>query len=575
MVAAVLVLAVGFLFRGLPTVAQQSKPVAGIESEPAALKEADEQLWKGSFDQAIAQYNQILKSGSETAEAYTGIVRCYLKQEKLRDADETLVKGLQANPTDPGLKVVQAELLFRQGRIPEAERIFVQVINAGGAPARAYLGLAQISSASGLYAREHRLILRARDLDPSDPDVQKAWMGTLSRRDRAKFLESYLAGTHGDDANTQRGMREYLETLKARQGVSAAACRLVSDVTATETEMLPLLTDAKHMRGMGLPVVINGQKSKLRLDTGAGGITINRRLAARAGVQRLAIIGIGGIGDKGEAKGYSAYADSIRVGNLEFRNCLLEVVDKGSVGDEEGLIGADVFRQFLIQLDFPKRKLGLSQLPARPGELPVKPSLAMDNDEPGSASDPKAVGNDTQGASPAPAPKYFDRFIGPEMKGYAGILRFGHMLLVPTKINEVTGKLFLIDSGAFNNTIAPDAAREVTKVQGTSAMTVKGLSGEVDKVYETGTVVLEFGGLRQKNIDMVAFDLSNISRSVGTEVSGILGFPILNVLNLKINYRDALVKFEYVPSPVMQYRRIDGTRSIDTSRLPFARNLNR
>ncbi len=147
------------------------------------------------------------------------------------------------------------------------------------------------------------------------------------------------------------------------------------------------------------------------------------------------------------------------------------------------------------------------------------------------------------------------------MKGYAGVLRFGHMLLVPTKINDITGKLFLIDSGAFNNTITTDSAREITKVQGTSELTVKGLSGEVNKVYETGTVVLEFGGMRQKNTDMVAFDLSNISRSAGTEVSGILGFPLLNALTLKINYRDALVKFEYVPTPVMHYRRIDGTRN--------------
>ena len=164
-----------------------------------------------------------------------------------------------------------------------------------------------------------------------------------------------------------------------------------------------------------------------------------------------------------------------------------------------------------------------------------------------------------QGANPDP--KYFDRFIGPEMKDYGGVLRFGHMLLVPTKVNEVPGKLFLIDSGAFNNSITTDAAREVSKVHGTSEMIVKGLSGEVNKVYETGTIVLEFGGLRQKNIDMVAFDLSNISRSVGAEVSGILGFPILNALSLKINYRDALVRFEYVPSPVMHYRGIDGTRN--------------
>ena len=551
LLVAVLFLAVGLLVRCLPVVAQETKPVPGTESAPSALlKEADEQFRTGSFDKAIIQYNQILKSGALTAEAYVGIVRCYLKQGNLGAAAETLEKGLQAKPADPGLKVVQGELFFRQGKIPDAERIFVQVINAGGAPARAYLGLARISSASGLYARAHRLILRAHELDPSDPDIQKQWMGTVPRRDRVKLLESYLAEAHGDSPNTQRGLREYLEILRARQGAHVGACHLVTDVTATETELLPLQIDVKHMRGVGLPVVINDQKSKLMLDTGAGGITINRALATRAGVQRMAEEGIGGIGDQGLAKGYAAYADSIRIGKLEFRNCILDVVDKRSVGDEEGLIGADVFQQFLVELDFPKRKLKLSPLPARPGELPVKPSLAPDDDEAGSEPDPKAAGNDTQGASPAPAPKYFDRFIGPEMKGYAGVLRFGHLLLVPTKINEASGKLFLIDSGAFDNTISPDAAREVTKVYSQSEMSVKGLSGEVNKVLETDTIVLEFAGLRQKNLDMVAFDLSNISRSAGTEVSGILGFPILNVLTLKINYRDALVKFEYVPQPV-------------------------
>ena len=197
----------------------------------------------------------------------------------------------------------------------------------------------------------------------------------------------------------------------------------------------------------------------------------------------------------------------------------------------------------------------MSQLPARPGEPQIKPSLATDTDEDdsGSESDPKpAGGTGNGGANPAPAPKHFDRYIGPEMSSYARVFRFSHMLLVPTKINDAPGKLFLIDSGAWNNMITPDAAREVTKVHGDSDTIIKGLSGSVKKVYETGTVVLEFGSLRQKNEEMVAFDLSNISRDVGTEVSGTLGFAMLNLLKLKLDYRDALVKFEYVPNPWMR-----------------------
>jgi tetratricopeptide (TPR) repeat protein len=554
-----LLLSVAFFASALPVASQETKPGASTQNastrneSAAPFKEAEDYFRRGSFDQAIAKYGEVLKSGTQSAEAYTGIVRCYLRQNKVRDAAETLMKGLQAKPSDPGLKVAQGELLFRQGKIGEAEKIFVQLINGGEAPARAYLGLAHVSSALAMYAREHRLILRAHELDPGDPDIQKEWMSTLSRSDRIKSLESYLAQPTGDDADTRRNLSEYLEMLKARQAAPRDACRLVSDVTATETELLQLLSDPFHLRGMGLPVTINGQKSKLLLDTGAGGITINRKLAARAGVQRLASIRIGGIGDKGEAQGYAAYADSIRIGNLEFRNCPVEVFDRRSVVEEEGLIGADVFDQFLIEIDFPNYKLKLSQLPARPGETQAKPSLAADEDEPGAESDPKPAASAASGANPAPAPRYFDRYISPEMNSYARVLRFSHMLLVPTKINDVPDKLFLIDSGAWNNMITPEAAREVTKVRGDSDMIVKGLSGAVEKVYETGTVVLEFGGLRQKNEDMTAFDLSHISRDVGTEVSGTLGFAMLNLLKIKLDYRDALVRFEYVPDPRRRY----------------------
>ncbi len=557
LLSAALFRSVVFFASTLPVASQETKPSASAQSastqnEPAPFKEAGDYFRKGSFDQAIAKYNEALKSGTQSPEAYTGIVRCYLRQDRVRDAAETLEKGLHAKPSDPGLKVAQGELLFRQGKIGEAEKTFVQVINAGDAPARAYLGLGRVSSAVAMYAREYRLIVRAHELDPGDQDIQKEWMGTLSRADRIKSLESYLAQPTSDDADTRRNLSEYLEALKARQAAPRGACRLVSDVTATETELLPLLRDASHLRGFGLPVTINGQKSKLLLDTGAGGITVNRKLAARAGVQRLADVRIGGVGDKGDAKGYAAYADSIRIGSLEFRNCPVDVIDKRSVADEEGLVGADVFQRFLIELDFPGRKLRLSQLPARPGEPQVKPSLATDEDDSSSESDPKPADVTGKGANPATAPKHFDRFIGPEMSSYARVFRFSHMLLVPTKINDAPGKLFLIDSGAWNNMITPDAAREVTKVHGDSDTIVKGLSGSVKKVYETGTVVLEFGSLRQKNEDMVAFDLSNISRDVGTEVSGTLGFAMLNLLKIKLDYRDALVKFEFVPKPWMR-----------------------
>jgi len=513
----------------------------------AALQEARDSYRKGAFDQAIAKYTEVLREDPGSGAAGAGIVRCYLKQDKVHDAADSLQKALSVKPSDPDLKVAQGELLFRQGKIYEAEKIFLDVINSGRRDARAYLGVAAVASASAMYAREHSMIVRAHEFDPSDPEVQREWMFTLSRPERIKAVEAYLTQPNTDDAEVRRSMSEYLNYLKAVQSKPHGHCRLSSDLSSTQTDLLPLLSDAHHLRGFGLPVVVNGKKSKLLLDTGASGITINRKLASRAGLQRISDLHVGGVGDKSELEAYVAYAESIRIGDLEFRDCPIEVVDRRSVAEEEGLIGVNVFSKFLIEMDFPKWKLHLSELPRRPGELAGKASLVQDEEE--SEDESESVPSDDSAKKPQPTAKYFDRFIAPEMAAYTRAFRFGHMLLVPTKINDVPGKLFLLDSGAFNNMITPDAAREVTKVRGSEDYIVKGVQGQVKNVYETDEITLEFSHLRQRMEDMVAFDLTNISRHVGTEISGTLGFAMLNLLKVRVDYRDALVDFQYIPDP--------------------------
>ena len=56
---------------------------------------------------------------------------------------------------------------------------------------------------------------------------------------------------------------------------------------------------------------------------------------------------------------------------------------------------------------------------------------------------------------------------------------------------------------------------------------------------------LQFSHFYQKRQDLVTFDLTNISNATGTEVSGVLGFAMLFLLDMKIDYRDGLVDFTY------------------------------
>ena len=531
--------------------AQEANPSAAAPPDPAPLLAEARSLYrKGSFDLAVAKYNEVLKADPQSGASYAGIMRCSLKQDKVREADDALKKGLQANPGDRDLKVAQGELLFRQGEIPEAGALFSEVMVSVPPNARAYLGASEVAAASAMYAREYILVKRAHEIDSADPDVRKKWMQTESVPDHIKSLEDYLAQPSNDDPDTRRTLTELLHYLKASQPGSLSGCRPASDVTATETDLVPIQPAGRGLQGVGVQVTINGRASKLLLDTGASGILVSRKLASQAGLKPLSDVRVMGIGDKPDSQAHIESANSVRIGNLEFHNCHIQVVD-GLSASEDGIIGADVFSDFLIEMDFPGTKLRLSQLPPRPGETPSKASLKTSAEEP--ATEPETTPSASPDSSPQSArpktPRYNDRYMAPEMHAYVQTFRFGHMLLIPTKVNEGTERLFLLDTGAFDNTITPDAAQEVTKVHRAHRVGVHGLNGDVKKVFVANQVTLDFGHLRQTVPNIVAIDMSRVSRRTGTEVSGTLGLVMLRLLKIRLDYRDALADFQYTKPP--------------------------
>jgi hypothetical protein len=496
---------------------------------PSGPEEAKRFYLKGDFERTIQTYNQLLEATPNSPEVYAGLTRVYLKNKDVDRAYEIVTKGLRAADS-PVVRVALGEVYFRKGKIPEAEQEWVKVIKSGHEDARAYLGLARVREALSLYKSGRAMTERAYQLDPSDPQIRRAWVFGLSRAKRIEYLEEYLAGETNDDANTRMRMQHYLEYLKARAKGPRGGCQLVSKTSATETKLVRLMVDPIHMYGYGLNVAVNGLKSRLQLDTGASGLLINRNLAERAAVTRLSNIVISGIGDKGGQSGYTGLANKIQIGDLEFHNCTVAVDDKRSVVGNEGLIGPDVFDALLVELDFPNEKLRLSELPKRPGEAAISPSLQTDNDD-----------------SDHPEGALKDRYIAPEMTGYTAVYRFGHNLLVPTSIGNAPIKLFVLDTGSDQTLVSSDAAREVTAVRGDSNTIVRGLSGSVKNVYRADEAVIQFGHVRQEIHYALAFDLDQLSDQVNTEVSGIVGFMTLHFLDIRIDYRDGLVDFKYDP----------------------------
>jgi hypothetical protein len=248
-----------------------------------------------------------------------------------------------------------------------------------------------------------------------------------------------------------------------------------------------------------------------------------------------------------------AHVDSIRVGSLEFRDCTVRVSDRQDIVGVDGLVGTDVFSNFLVTLDYPMRKFLLSQLPPRPSDAsgPAETLNTEGGEQPASASasssSSTASTGTPAGASIGASVGPQDRYMSPTMKDYTPVFRSGHFLIIPTVLNGTTQRLFLVDSGAFTSSISPEVARAVTKVHGGSLVGVQGISGEVKKVSTSDKIVLKFAGIQQQNNDLISFDASGLSRSAGVEVSGILGHTILRELTISIDYRDGLIKFDYDP----------------------------
>src|SRR5580698_8380923 len=106
----------------------------------------------GKFAEAIAAYQAIVPTGGgEAAAAYAGLTRVYLKQKNVVAAADAAQKAVALTPDRAPAIVAQAEVYFRQGKVPDAEAAFLKPMLACNMDARAFLGLNRIHQVSLNY----------------------------------------------------------------------------------------------------------------------------------------------------------------------------------------------------------------------------------------------------------------------------------------------------------------------------------------------------------------------------------------------------------------------------------------
>ncbi|MGB8770878.1 MAG: aspartyl protease family protein [Candidatus Korobacteraceae bacterium] len=526
-------------------------------TQNADLNSANQLYRSGRFAEAAEGFQAIVKRDPMASLAQLGLIHSLLRAQEPDRAQAAALAALTAQPNSSQLVTALGDVQFRLGDMAQAERSYLKAESLDSRNPGPYVGAAHVYRAYSLYRRAYDQLDHAHQLAPNNPEVQLLWLSLLSPRERIKAIETYLASASPADPEETALLRRYLEFLNATVNKPAHACHLVSKVEQTNTKLLAMKSNTSHLASTGLEVKLNGHATRLALDTGSSGILVRSDSAAKAGLTRIAEQRIGGLGDTGRQSGYVALANRVRIGDLEFEDCAVRVFEATGPSENDGLIGTDVFGAYLINIDIPAEKLRLSPLPKRPDEAAAPTALNSagetqdipeDTVENGGEQRTAAPPNQGQGANAVPSitlPK--DAYVAPEMARWTKVFRFGHILLIPTLVDKSESMLFMIDTGAFTNILSTRAAREVTQVRSDPHTQVKGLSGTVSNVYRADKATLEFGHYSQENQDIVTLDLSAVSKSTGTEVSGILGFEMLRILQVKIDYRDGLVDFLYDP----------------------------
>jgi hypothetical protein len=412
-----------------------------------------------------------------------------------------------AEPTNPVAIVTAGELRHAEGDWIESYALMLKALKADPCLPSAFEGLAEYESLSGYHATAQKHLNIAHQLSPNNDDIRLAWINSLSQAQSVAELGKFI-----QDSKTLDDKRRTNLTTRLNQETSALKnpCELSSATSPVRIPMAPVYGTV-GIDHYGLEVAFNGHKRILQIDTRASGLLLTHNSYTGMGLQKVSSSHVYDPGTQESAVVDLLTAASVRIGNVEFKNCNVTALDNTSIMSGEadagqrvdqgdGLIGTDIFSRYLVTLDYGKHEVRLEPLPP----LPSPPPAPLD-----------ALGGD-----PANDLSSFDRFKAPTMQTWTSIYREGPEIIMPTVIDGKKPTLFTVDTGASATVIDTSFAGQMKHTKGS-------------------TSVIDFAGLR---LPATAMDPVDLARFDG--VHGILGYPTLQQLVMHIDYRDNLVLFE-------------------------------
>ena len=491
----------------------QAPACPAVADRPATP--ADTAYTDARYADAEGLYRQALALHPQDAELSAALVRTLLHEGKVAQAS-TQANAMPAAGA-PALTML-AEVQLRQGQPWLALQTLDEATAADPCYARAHLIRSRVLRIDSMYASERAEIQRAYDIDPADPDIQHAWLSIVSPAHDVEGTAKALAATQDIDAETRRKAEATMHSMLPLLSENSQTCKIEPVVPSATLPLQPTFADVKHINGYQLEAQFPQSKAKLIVDSAASGLFVSKALADQNGYHQ------GPDDPPGTVR-----ADSLRIGPLEFKDCLVGVSDAPFPGKADGFIGTDIFAPWLITLDYRSAKLILAPLPPQPGIVPG------------------------------------DRPAAPELAGFTHVYHRRQYLLEPITFGNNSRRLFILATGMRFSAMTSEVAHSLSKMTVNFTNTEPTVQGAKVQFYREvfDMQVANLAQIHQGHI--LELDPTTIDRNAGFEVAGMLGLDVLQPLTLHLDYRDGLVKFE---SPQAEGPQASGKNTMIASASP-------
>lgn len=409
------------------------------------------------------------------------------------DAAEAL---LNSQPKTAKSLALRGEIEFRRGDFQKAEAFYAESLSLDPKTARAHFGMGKLAMTLLKGKEAVSSMEKAIQLEPEEPlyrlYASEAWAIDKNFKEERKALEEYLAFSPANDPDRLAQAKAGLEVLKAFGDLGMAA------VDAPDVpEPIPF---SKALNLIFTNVMLNGKGPyEFAIDTGASLTVLSEKVIKELNLEPITSTIMHGVGGAGKIDTGLYAIDEIGIGEVTIRN-----VPVGTFNDPlvtqlaDGIIGTAAFMDFIVTVNYPEARLELSRKPS------------------------------TAGGEILPA-----RF-------------FSNLLLVTLDVNGKRGN-FVVDTGAVTTVLSHSMAANLGVNETTEGakvnLGVAGIGGFEGLVLRVPDVTFKAGSVVEHYPQVVSIDLRQISKMIGTEVSGVIGYDFFQSYKLVLDYYGAQVIF--------------------------------